>query len=72
MPSRIVFVTLIVCGVIGASHASAQQAPAAPAEEPAAPQQGVTDTEVLIANSIAVSGAYAPVGVPFQMSALGP
>ncbi|HML67060.1 MAG TPA: ABC transporter substrate-binding protein [Clostridia bacterium] len=41
---------------------------AAPAEEatPAEPQQGVTDTEVLIANSIAVSGAYAPVGVPFK------
>jgi len=27
--------------------------------------QGVTDTEVLIANSAAVSGSYAPVGVPF-------
>ena len=28
--------------------------------------QGVTDTEVLIANSAATSGAYAPVGVPFN------
>ncbi len=27
--------------------------------------QGVTDTEILIGNSAAVSGAYAPVGVPF-------
>ncbi|MCL2737071.1 MAG: ABC transporter substrate-binding protein [Propionibacteriaceae bacterium] len=27
--------------------------------------QGVTDTEVLIANSAATSGTYAPVGVPF-------
>ncbi|MCB2175150.1 MAG: ABC transporter substrate-binding protein [Actinomycetales bacterium] len=27
--------------------------------------QGITDTEVLIANSAATSGAYAPVGVPF-------
>ena len=27
--------------------------------------QGVTDTEVKIANSAAISGAYAPVGVPF-------
>jgi ABC-type branched-subunit amino acid transport system substrate-binding protein len=32
----------------------------------AAPAQGVTDDSVLIANSIAVSGAYAPVGVPFK------
>ncbi len=28
--------------------------------------QGVTDTTVTIANSIAVSGAYAPVGIPFK------
>lgn len=50
-----------------AATEAAQEA-AAPAEEatPAEPQQGVTDTEVLIANSIAVSGAYAPVGVPFK------
>ncbi len=39
------------------------------AEAPAAVEnaQGVTDTTVTVANSIAVSGAYAPVGVPFQM-----
>lgn len=29
--------------------------------------QGVTDTSVKVANSAAVSGAYAPVGVPFNM-----
>ncbi len=29
--------------------------------------QGVTDTSVLVANSIAVSGAYAPVGIPFKL-----
>ncbi|WP_426348805.1 ABC transporter substrate-binding protein [Alloiococcus sp. CFN-8] len=28
--------------------------------------QGVTDTEILIANSAATSGSYAPVGVPFN------
>ena len=28
--------------------------------------QGVTDTEIKIANSAATSGAYAPVGVPFN------
>ncbi|MGM9973194.1 MAG: ABC transporter substrate-binding protein [Clostridiaceae bacterium] len=28
--------------------------------------QGVSDTEILIANSAATSGAYAPVGVPFN------
>ena len=27
--------------------------------------QGITDTEVIVANSAATSGAYAPVGVPF-------
>jgi branched-chain amino acid transport system substrate-binding protein len=27
--------------------------------------QGVTDTEILIANCAATSGAFAPVGVPF-------
>lgn len=30
------------------------------------PAQGVTDTEILIGNSAAVSGAFAPVGVPFN------
>ncbi len=29
--------------------------------------QGVTDTTVTVANSIAVSGAYAPVGIPFKL-----
>lgn len=28
--------------------------------------QGVTDTEIVVANTAAVSGAYAPVGVPFN------
>lgn len=36
----------------------------APAEKEVA-AQGVTDTEVLIANCAATSGAFAPVGVPF-------
>ncbi|GHU65954.1 ABC transporter substrate-binding protein [Clostridia bacterium] len=51
--------------------ADAGSSAAAPAteeeEEPAetAYVQGVTDTEIIIANSAATSGAYAPVGVPF-------
>lgn len=28
--------------------------------------QGITDTEIIVANSAATSGAYAPVGVPFN------
>ena len=36
-----------------------------PAEEEEVAAQGVTDTEVLIANCAATSGAFAPVGVPF-------
>lgn len=35
------------------------------AEPSGEPSQGVTDTTVKVANSAAVSGAYAPVGVPF-------
>lgn len=43
-----------------------------PAEEGQAPNvvddgtQGVTDTEILVANTAATSGSYAPVGVPFN------
>lgn len=36
-----------------------------PAEEEVVAAQGVTDTEVLIANCAATSGAFAPVGIPF-------
>jgi len=50
-----------------AAATAAPAANAATAAPPAAPaQQGVTDTTVTVANSIAVSGAYAPVGVPFK------
>lgn len=34
-------------------------------EDPEESAQGITDTEVLIANCAATSGAFAPVGVPF-------
>lgn len=34
-------------------------------EDPEVSAQGITDTEVLIANCAATSGAFAPVGVPF-------
>ena len=51
---------------------TATPAPARPPKATQAPAkvenaQGVTDTSVKVANSIAVSGAYAPVGVPFQL-----
>jgi len=49
-----------------ATEATQETAAEPAATEAPAPTQGVTDTEVLIANSIAVSGAYAPVGVPFK------
>ena len=49
-----------------AATEATEQSAAPEATAAAEPQQGVTDTEVLIANSIAVSGAYAPVGVPFK------
>ena len=52
------------------------QTTAAPAADASAPEkkneapkdgtQGVSDTEILIANTAATSGAYAPVGVPFN------
>lgn len=42
----------------------------APKDEPAKEEekqaQGVTDTEIIVANSAATSGAFAPVGVPFN------
>lgn len=42
--------------------------PAPSASQPAEKKysQGVTDTEIKVANSAATSGAYAPVGVPFN------
>ena len=49
-----------------ATEATQETAAEPAATEAPAPTQGATDTEVLIANSIAVSGAYAPVGVPFK------
>ena len=35
-------------------------------EEEEEPAQGVTDTTIVVGNSAANSGAYAPVGVPFN------
>lgn len=66
--------SLFACAPQAETTASEQPAATEATEEAAAPeataaaepQQGVTDTEVLIANSIAVSGAYAPVGIPFK------
>lgn len=39
---------------------------ASSSNEPVAAVQGVTDTEIIVANNAATSGAYAPVGVPFN------
>lgn len=50
---------LLAVGLVAASLAACQPAVV---EEAA---QGVTDTEILIANCAATSGAFAPVGVPF-------
>ncbi|MBQ6603856.1 MAG: ABC transporter substrate-binding protein [Eubacterium sp.] len=52
------------------SAASASSATEEKSEEPVAPvdvenAQGVTDTKVIIANTAATSGAYAPIGLPF-------
>ncbi|MBQ6733769.1 MAG: ABC transporter substrate-binding protein [Lachnospiraceae bacterium] len=63
----------------GASSAQEQPAAAESTEqtqgEASAPvedgTQGVTDTEIKIANTAAVSGAYAPVGVPFNAGIQG-
>lgn len=63
--------SLVACG--GGSASTPSQAPSG-SEAPAASDapkevkysQGASDTEVLIANSAATSGAYAPVGVPFN------
>ena len=55
------------CGTSGDGATGATDPASAQASEPAANSfvQGVTDTEIKIANSAATSGAYAPVGVPF-------
>ena len=42
------------------------ETPAEEPEEEEEPAQGVTDTSILVGNSAATSGAYAPVGVPFN------
>jgi ABC-type branched-subunit amino acid transport system substrate-binding protein len=49
----------------GGGSASAPAEEEGPAAEPSGFVQGITDTEIIIANSAATSGAYAPVGVPF-------
>ena len=66
---------LVGCGSKTDAPANTQTT-AAPAADAAAPEkkneapkdgtQGVSDTEILIANTAATSGAYAPVGVPFN------
>ena len=67
--ASIMILSLAACGGGGAATPPASSGAPAPSSDAPAPQvqnaQGVTDTEVKIANSAATSGAYAPVGVPF-------
>ncbi|GAU78172.1 ABC transporter substrate-binding protein [Fusibacter sp. 3D3] len=62
------------CGKAAAEPANTESSPAVsegsevtPSAEPATEEvsQGVTDTEILIGNSAATSGAFAPIGLPF-------
>ena len=61
---------LAACGSNGDSAASADPAATDSTVASAAPVDdgppGITDTEIKIANTAATSGAYAPVGVPFN------
>jgi ABC-type branched-subunit amino acid transport system substrate-binding protein len=73
--AAIMLLGLVACGGTGTPAAETTAPPAADAPPPAdtetdAPDekqysQGVTDTEIVVANSAATSGAYAAVGVPF-------
>ena len=49
----------------GTTSAAGEETTAAPQEE-LEWAQGITDTEIIVANSAATSGAFAPVGVPFN------
>ena len=62
--AALMVLALTACG--GGSGSATATPTAAPTEDAASSYvQGVTDTEVKIANTAATSGAYAPVGVPF-------
>lgn len=57
---------LSACGSGGETGGSASaDGSASQAAEPSSYVQGVTDDKIVVANSAATSGAYAPVGVPF-------
>lgn len=58
--------SLAACGTKGGTPTDGGDA--APVDDGT---QGVSDTEILIGNTAAVSGAYAPVGVPFQAGIQG-
>lgn len=62
--ASVMALTLSACG--GSGSTATATPTVAPTEDPALSYvQGVTDTQVTIANTAATSGAYAPVGVPF-------
>lgn len=73
----LLLVAAMVLGVAACGNSATKETQAAGAETEAQGEteaaevvddgtQGVTDTEIKIANTAAVSGAYAPVGVPFN------
>jgi predicted small lipoprotein YifL len=62
--AALMMVSLAACGG-GGSAATPNPSAAPSAPNTIQYSQGASDTEVLIANSAATSGAYAPVGVPF-------
>ncbi len=69
-PLLIALAMLLSLAACGGAATDPSAAPSADATVTPAPvvddgTQGITDTEVLIANTAATSGAYAPVGVPF-------
>ena len=68
MKKRLSALLLTVVMIASLAACGTKTPPAATGTDNAAVKdgtQGVTDTEILIGNSAAVSGAYAPVGVPF-------
>ncbi|MDR7857443.1 ABC transporter substrate-binding protein [Tissierella sp.] len=72
----ILLILVLVLGLAACTQTPKEELPASndnttvtPKDEPAKEEkqaQGVTDTEIIVANSAATSGAFAPVGVPFN------
>lgn len=67
--AAMLMLTFVACGnsagSTGSTTPSGSTTTSGGSDEPSSYVQGVTDTEIIIGNSAATSGAYAPVGVPF-------